>query len=109
MENPFIGQMDRKIQLVQKVKMQTSTGSETSSEMVVSSPYAYMKDISGGEEIEGKVKHIISRTYIIRYNTIIKQKGTSLIVIDENRKFEILHIIELGRKKHLEIRCKSYE
>lgn len=109
MENPFIGQMDRKVQLVQKVKQQTSTGSEISSEEVIASPFASMKDVSGGEETEGKVKHIISRTYVIRYNAIIKQKGTSLVVIDENRKFEIVHIVELGRKKHLEIRCKSYE
>lgn len=109
MDNPFIGQMDRVIQLVQKVKTQTSTGSEVSSETVIAEPWAFMKDISGGEEVDGKVKHLVSRTYTVRYNETVKQLGTALIVIDETRKFEILHIIEIGRKKHLEIRCKSYE
>jgi head-tail adaptor len=109
MDNPFIGQMDRKIQLVQKVKTQTSTGSEVSSEAVMASPFAYMKDMSGGEEVDGKVKHLVSRTYTIRFNQEIKTIGTALMLIDEARKFEILHIIEIGRKKHLEIRCKSYE
>lgn len=108
-DNPFIGQMDRKIQLVEKVKTQTDTGSEVSSENVIASPYAMMKDVSGSEEVDGKVKHLVNRTYTIRFNETIKQKGTALIVIDENRKFEILHIIEIGRKKHLELRVKSYE
>ena len=72
MDNPFIGQMDRKIQLVQKVKTQTSTGSEVSSEAVMASPFAYMKDMSGGEEVDGKVKHLVARTYTIRFNQEIK-------------------------------------
>ena len=94
---------------IQKVKTQTSTGSEVSAQTVVASPFAYMKDISGGEEVDGKVKHLVSRTYTVRFNEIVKQLGTALILIDEARKFEILHIIEIGRKKHIEIRCKSYE
>lgn len=108
-DNPFTGQMDRKIQLVEKVKTQTETGSEVSSEAVIAAPFAFMKDVSGGEEVDGKVKHLVNRIYTIRFNPTIKQKGTALIVVDENRKFEILHIIELGRKKHLELRVKSYE
>lgn len=109
MEKTFIGQMDRRIQLVQKTKSQTETGAEVSSETVVSEPFAAMKDISGGEEVDGKVKHLISRTYTIWFNPLVKQKGTALIVIDEGRKFEILHSIEIGRKQYLELRVKSYE
>jgi head-tail adaptor len=110
MENKtFIGQMDRKIQLVQKLKTQTATGSEISSEVVVSQPFAAMKDLSGGEEVDGKVIHLISRTYTIWFNPVIKEKGTALILIDEGRKFEVIHIVELGRKQYLEIRVKSYE
>jgi hypothetical protein len=54
-----------------------------------------MKDISGGEEVDGKVRHLVSRTYTIWFNPI-KGKGTALIVIDEGRKFEVLHTIEIA-------------
>lgn len=109
MEKTFIGQMDRKIQLVQKTKTQTSTGSEISSEVIISEPFAAMKDLSGSEEVDGKVKHLISRTYTIWFNPIVKEKGTALIVIDEGRKFEIIHSVELGRRSYLELRVKAYE
>lgn len=109
MEKTFIGQMDRKIQLVQKVKTQTTTGAEVSSEVVISEPFAAMKDISGGEEVDGKVRHLVSRTYTIWFNPFVKEKGTALIVVDEGRKFEILHTIEVGRRQYLELRVKSYE
>ncbi len=101
--------MDRRIQLVQKIKSQTETCSEVSTEAVISECFASMKDVSGGEEVDGKVKHLVSRTYTIWFNPLVKEKGTALILIDENRKFEILHIIEIGRKQYLEIRCKLYE
>lgn len=110
MENKtFIGQMDRKIQLVQKTKSQTTTGSEKSTPVIVSEPFAAMQDTSGGEEVEGKVIHLVNRIYTIWYNPVVKEKGTALVLIDEGRKFEILHIIEKGRKQYLEIRCKLYE
>jgi hypothetical protein len=34
--------------------------------------------------------------YTIWFNPIIKEKGTALIVIDEGRKFEVLHTIEIA-------------
>lgn len=109
MEKTFIGQMDRMIQLVQNTKSQTETGAEVSTPTVVSECWAAMKDLSGGEEVEGKVIHLVSRTYTIWFNPVIKEKGTALVLMDEGRKFEILHTIEIGRKQYLELRVKLYE
>lgn len=108
-KNPFIGQMDRVIQIKKKVVTQTETKAEVSSEVLVCEPFAFMQDISGGEEVDGKVRHLINRTYTVRWNPLITEGGTKLIVVDQEVKFEIVHIIELGRQKHLEIRVKSYE
>ena len=108
-KNPFIGQMDRVIQLVEKTKTQTDTGSEISTNVPVCSPFAMMKDVSGNEVVDGKVKHLVNRVYVIRFNDVVKQKGTTLVLIDENREFEVIHILELGRRQHLEIRVKNYE
>lgn len=108
-KNPFIGQMDRKIRLVEKIPVRTATGSEVSNEDIVAEPWACMNDLSGLEDVEGKIRHLVNRTYIVRYNPVIKEKGTALILLDEGKKYEILHIIELKRRQHLELRVKLYE
>jgi head-tail adaptor len=108
MGKPFIGQMNRKIVLIEKVISQTSTGSETTTEEKICQPFAYMLENSGSEDVEGKVIHLINRSYTIRVNADVKSKGTKLIVIDGERRFEIVHIKEIGRT-HLEILCKNYE
>lgn len=108
-KNPYIGQMDRVVQLVEKTKTRTETGSEISTNTPVCSPFAKMTDISGNEVVDGKIKHLVNRIYVVRFNDVIKSKGTALVLIDEGREFEVIHILELGRKQHLEIRVKIYE
>lgn len=108
MDKPFIGQMNRKIALVEKEITQTSTGSEKTTEITICEPYAAMKDLSGNEDVEGKVIHLVNRSYTIRVNAEVKSKSTKLIVIDADQRFEIIHIKEIG-KTHLEIMCKNYE
>lgn len=108
MNKPFIGAMNRKITIIEKVIGRTSTGSEKTNEETVCEPYAAMNDNSGNEDIEGKVIHLINRSYIIRTNANVKSKGTKMIVIDGDKRFEIYHIKEIG-KTHLEILCRNYE
>lgn len=108
MNKPFIGQMNRKIELVEKVISQTTTGSEITTENTICEPFAAMKDLSGNEDIEGKVIHLVNRSYTIRVNAEVKSKGSELIVVVDGKRFEIIHIKEIG-KTHLEIMCKNYE
>lgn len=107
---PFIGQLDRVIEIIEKTMiLDSQTNAETSTENVIASPWAFMDDVSGGEVVDGKVKHLVSRTYTVRYNPLILAGGNKLVVKDGEIRFEVLHVIELGRKRHLEIRVKSYE
>jgi len=107
--NPFIGQMDRLIVLVEKGSTQSATGAETINDVQVAEEWAYMQNVSGSEETDGKIKHLITRTYTIRFNEDVKLKSNKLILIDESQRYEVIHVIEIGRKKHLEIRVKVYE
>lgn len=108
MKKPFIGQMDRKISIVEVQVNQSSTGSETTTDVEVCAPYAFMNDVSGNEDVEGKVIHLFSRTYTIWARAEVKSKGAKLIVIDGDARFEITHIKEIG-KTHLELLCKTNE
>lgn len=105
-DKPFIGKMDRLIQVVLIGKDRDSAGGVGTTETVVCNPFSYMKEISGQEDPEGKIRHLINRTYTIRYNSEVLSKATQLHVKDGDQVFEVFHIKEIGRKSHLEILCK---
>ena len=108
-KTPFIGQMDRLISIVELVKTRNSTGEEETTEVAVSNPYAQMTDVSSNEDFEGKIRNLINRTYIIRYNVDVKTKANALVIHDDSKKYTVYHVKELGRKKYLVILAKDYE
>ncbi|BFM41662.1 hypothetical protein CFS9_03030 [Flavobacterium sp. CFS9] len=108
-KNPFIGQMNRLIDIVEKQTDQSDSGAEIVNEITISNTWAFMQDVSGTEETDGKIKHLVNRTYTIRFDENVKSKSSNLILIDDSKKYEVLHIIEIGRRQHLEIRVKNYE
>ena len=108
-KTPFIGQLDRKIQIVELVKTQNSTGEMEVTQNVISEPFAQMNDVSGSEDVEGKIRHIINRTYTIRHNTSLLGKATELVVLDNGQKFNIYHATEIGRKQYLKLLVRDYE
>lgn len=109
MQKPFIGQMDRKIVVKSFTETQNSVGEQRTTETVVLQPFAYMKELSGGEDVEGKVRSLFSRSYTIRYNAQVLAERNKLIVEDGSVKLEVEHVKEIGRKSHLELICKYYE
>ncbi len=107
---PFIGQLNRKIQILKMVKTRNSTGEEEIVYNVIASPYAMMQDISGNEDIEGKVRHFINRHYTIRWCGIFGANVTTdLLVQDGTNRFNIYHNIELGRKQFIKLLVREYE
>lgn len=108
MDKPFIGQLNRKITIVRLEIDRTATGGEKTSEITVCEPYAKMDDGSGNEEVEGRVIHLINRSYVIRKRDDVNLNSTKLVLIDGSLRFEIYHVKEIGRT-HLEILCKAYE
>jgi len=108
-KSPFIGQLDRVISIVELIETRNTTGEMDVTEAVIATPYAFMNDVSGSEDVEGKIRHLINRTYVIRYNELIKSKATEMMVIDGNQKFDIYHVQEIGRRKHLKLLVRDYE
>lgn len=108
-KKPFVGQMDRKVQIVELTKTKTSTGEETTTDVAVCEPFAYMEEVNGDELEEGKVIALVNRSYTVRYRSEIKAGQNKLILIDGNRRFEVNNIVEIGRKSHLKLVCRIYE
>ena len=110
MENkPYIGQKDRQVQIIEQTEVSSATGAPVKTNVVKANPFAYMKDVSGGEDVEGKVRHLVNRTYTIRYNSDIATNGFKYFLLDGGAKFFIEHVKEIGRKDHLELICRLYE
>ncbi len=107
--SPFIGQMDRKITVVAKAITRDTTGGEEFTESTICEPYAYLSEQNGNEDVEGKVIHLINRSYTIRYRSDVMAVATQLVVIENGQRYDIYHVRELGRKKHLELLVKGYE
>lgn len=108
-ENPFIGQMDRVVQIVKFEKTRNPTGEQITTNEVVCNPYAKMEDMSGGEDVEGKVRYLVNRKYTIRYNAQVSLLKNKLALIDEGVTYDVVNVIPIGRKKHLTLIVKNYE
>jgi head-tail adaptor len=107
-KKPYIGQKDRRIAVSKKTFVQNEVGEPKETIVLITEAFAFMEDVSGGEDVEGKIRHLYNRTYTIRYNNDIVT-GSSLLVIDGEQTFEVNHILEIGRRDHIKLVCKTYE
>lgn len=107
-KTPYIGQMNRKIKIVEFEKTQNSTGEAEIEENIISEPFAFMNEVSGSEDADGKIRHIVNRTYTIRHNTSVIRKATELVVYDNEQKFSVYHVKEIDRT-HLVLLVTNYE
>lgn len=109
MKNPYIGQLDHKIQIIKETLVQNTMGEQKPTETVVASPWAFMEESGGDEDVEGKVRHLINRKYTIRYNSDILTNGADYLVLDNGIKYQIYHVMAIGRKQHLQLLVNKYE
>ena len=105
----YIGQMDRKVSIFQETKVQNSTGEEKTTNVLVAQPFAYMEEHKGDEDVEGKVRQLIDRKYTIRYNATIAANGNKYLLQDGSLLFRVYHLMEKGRKQHLQLLVTRYE
>lgn len=108
-KTPYVGQLDRKVKIVALVPTRNSTNEEETTDQMVANPWAKMEDVSGSEELDGKVRYLFSRKYIIRFSKVIKESSVDLVLIDGTDRFNIYHTKEIGRKKYIEILVESNE
>ncbi|NHM08004.1 head-tail adaptor protein [Flavobacterium sp. CYK-4] len=106
---PFIGTMDRIVKIVKLEKSQSETGSVSSADEEICKPWAKLESDSGFEELQGKVKHTVKRSYIIRHNSDVAANGKNYVLIDNEIRFRITHVEPLGRRSHLKLYTELYE
>jgi len=112
-QNPFIGQLDRKIVISEITTVNSAIGFNEETETIFCEPYAMLTDVSGSEDVDGKVIHLVNRKYTIRYRKEIAQRGHEMILTDSTsgaqERFKIIHTKLIGRRSHLELTCSRVE
>ncbi|MCG9792486.1 phage head completion protein [Flavobacterium algicola] len=108
MDKPFIGQLNVLIQIVRFESTRNELNEEQKTQVVVCNPYAKMEDISGGEDVEGKIRYLVNRKYTIRLNSEVKALKNKLALIDDGVTYDVVNVIPIGRT-HLQLIVKNYE
>lgn len=106
---PFIGQMDRKIAIVKFVSTRNSTNEKEVTQEVIAEPWARMEDVSGGEDVEGKIRYLVNKKFTIRYHPLVNELKNQLGVNFEGKLYNVVNVVELGRRSHLQLIVKNYE
>jgi len=107
-EKPFIGQMDKIIEVYKVELVKDELGQPKETDVLVAEPWAKQDDISGTIAVEGGVVSVVNRTYTIRRNPVIAKDGLQMIVIHNGIRFLIDAIKEIGRT-HLILIVKANE
>lgn len=105
----LVGQRDRRVQVVEYTTIKNSLNEDVKTEQSVGYFYARVDDLSGTEDEEGKVIHIINRMYVIPYHPDIKARGEHMVVKDEEREYRIYYVQEVGRHEQLRLKCTNRE
>lgn len=108
-KKPFIGQLDRIVSIIEITNVLNSIHENKPTETIVCNPYAKMEDVSGSEQEDGKIIHLVDRKYTIRYREEIATKGHEMLLNDNGEKFRIKHVKQIGRKNFLELICERNE
>lgn len=100
----FLGQLDRKVKVTRYEVQATSTGSRDRIAVDLGEFWAHMRDSSGGQDVDDKVYFINNREYTIRYTVDIKP-GMVLSLTDDGVEYEVVHVVEVQRRRMLKLVC----
>ena len=107
-KKPFVGQLDRYIELKEKSFVASGFGGKKSTGVLVCHAWSKMEDLSGDEVQEGTIKYLVNRVYYVRWRADLRVKQNTLFLVDEGKKFEVVAMHDVGRKEYLKLVVKVY-
>lgn len=83
------------------------TGESTETDILLGGLHTKRIDVSGEEELNGKMVSVNIRKYICRYNKNIMLNGTDMYIVDEDGKFDIHFVESIGSRYMLSLKCSK--
>lgn len=103
----FIGELNERITIKSETQTKSpKSGASTSVWQVLKNCWAKVKDVSGSEEIEGRVVYINTKVFTVRHDSRLVGAGaTEKQVLYENETYNIIGVASIGRKRYLEVKA----
>lgn len=106
---PFIGQMDRRISIYENIKTQNDIGEAKEEKKKIAECWARVDADTGLEKVDGNVRHLINKSFTIRFNQTVLERGSEFVVEYNKQFYNITHVAEIGRRSHLQLICFIYD
>ncbi|MDM1408058.1 head-tail adaptor protein [Myroides sp. DF42-4-2] len=106
---PYIGQMDRKIVVYENIKTQNDIGEAKEEKKKIAECWARVDTDTGSEKVEGNVRHLLNKSFTIRFNRVIFERGNEFVVEYNKQLYNITHVAEIGRRSNLQLICFVYD
>lgn len=105
----YAGNRNRRIEIVEYTTIKNELGEDKKTPVSVGIFYAKMDDLSGNEGAEGKIIHIVNRTYTIPYIQAIRDNGENMVIKDLDKEFRVYYVQEIGSRLQLLLKCTVRE
>lgn len=104
-----IGQLDRKINIYETTKVKSSSGQFVETEVLYKNCWAKSEDKTSKEDEEGKLWLYAMRSYAVRYEENIMQRGEQMYIRDTDGDYYVTGIEQIGRKSYLILKAMKRE
>lgn len=109
-EQVYIGKMDRRIQVIKRIKTKTPSGADAFTETIIATVWAEKKVLKSDEAVDDKIVTINAHQYVLRYHPIIAAENIQhLYLKDDSVEYDIYGLDPMGRKQFLKINCERRE
>lgn len=109
-QKPYIGQLKYPITVETETKTRTTTGEETiTGTTVIADVKAQLLNQQANDDVDGKLRSLIDRSYVLRYKKTITDNADNLIVRDQGVLYRVYNIIEVEKNRYLKLLVTKYE
>ncbi|AUC13826.1 hypothetical protein BTO06_01075 [Tenacibaculum sp. SZ-18] len=104
----YIGELTERVTIQSYVESKSqSTGATTSTWQVLKNCWAKVEDVSGTEEIEGRIVYVNKKSFVLRYDARLVGPGATKEkqVLFDDEKYNIVSVSKIGVKRYLRIKA----
>lgn len=108
--NTYIGQLDTRISIKENVRVTSTTGEKTTTPTLFNTVWSKVEDVTGNEDVDGKIIALNVRKYIVRYDPALVVKQITDMFIDHDGDVYNIHSVSYqGRKEYITLKCSKRE
>lgn len=104
----YIGELTERITIQSYIESKSlSTGATNSTWQVLKNCWAKVEDVSGTEEIEGRVVYVNTKSFVLRYDA--RLVGASVTkryqILFDGEQYNIVSVSKIGVKRYLKLKA----